>query len=184
MTKSVDSDVLSVIQNTRQRWFAMAVVLLMCFFICDGIIENSGGELADQLGFYFVMAIPTWLVWRAVVCSRIVVSTWGMIIVNWFKVYSVPWASVRTIAAGEELTVVLTDGREVRPSVGEGSLAGSLHGSPEQRALRERIETARAAAQHGGDTVATSRVDLYAKQAVPVILIGAVLVVLVTVLRN
>jgi hypothetical protein len=99
-------------------------------------------------------------------------------------VQSVPWASVRTIEAGEELTVVLTDGREVRPSVGEGSLAGSLHGSPEQRALRERIDAARASAQQGGDTVVTSRIDLYAKQAVPVILIGAVLVVLVTLLQN
>jgi hypothetical protein len=178
MTASMESQVLSVIRNTRQRWFAVAVVLLMCFFIGDGVVENSnGGELADQLGFYFVMAIPTWLVWRAVVCSRIVVTTWGLIIVNWFRIYSVPWSSVRSIEAGEELTVVLADGREVRPAVGGGSLAGSLHGSPEQRALRDRIDSARASAQQSGDTAATSRIDLYAKQAVPVILVGAVLVV-------
>lgn len=185
MTTPMNDEVISVVRNTRQRWFAVAVVVLMCFFIGDGVIGNSAdGILADQLGYYFVMAIPTWLVWRAVICSRIVITTQGLIIVNWFKIYSVPWASVRSIEAGEDLRVVLRDGGVVRPAIGEGSLAGSLHRSREQRALRERIENARVSAQQSDDAKATSRIDLYAKLAVPVILLGALLVVLLTALRT
>ena len=182
MTSATNNETITVIRNNRQRWFAIAVVLLMSALALEGVVHNAAdGQLSDQLGYYFIMAIPTWLVWRAVACSRIVVTEFGLIVVNWFKVYSVPWAALDSIRAEEDLIIVLFGGRTIRPAVGSGSLAGAMHGSPEQRALRQRIERARLAAQPSREAVVVSRVDLYARLAVPVILVGAVIVTIVTV---
>lgn len=147
-------------------------------------MNSADGTMSDQLGFYFVMSAGTWVVWRAVVCAQVVVTTWGLTVVNWFMVYSVPWGAVRSVEAGDELTIVLVGGRVIRPDVGEGSLAGAMHGSPVQRALRERIEAARSLSGQDCAVEMSSRFDPYPKQALPVILAGAVLVVVVTALRS
>lgn len=184
MTATADRQTLSVLRNTRQRWFTGAVIVLMIVLIAQGVFINSvDGAMSDQLGYYVIMAFPTWLIWRAVYCSKVEVSTWGLVIVNWFRIYSVPWAAVRSIDAGDELSIVLNDGRVIRPAVGEASLVGAAHGSPAQRALRDRISALRASAQDDAGATATDRIDVYARYALPVLVIGAILVVLLTLIR-
>lgn len=176
-------EILSVLRNTPQRWFGISVMgILIAAFIFVLVEDKAGMPVSDQVGFFLVVALPVWVIWR-VTCARLVVSTWGLMVVNWFRTSEVPWAAISSIESDDELRILLTDGRTIRPAVGHGSLLGALHGSPAQRKQRELISTLRATADPA-DTRTTTRLDVGARTVVPIILTGALLTLTMALLRH
>ena len=182
-------EVIEVVRNMRQAWFGIIVAIVVLALGLDGVIENrSISTMTDQVSFYVLMAISAWIAWRITACTRLVIYDGGILAVNWVRVYWIPWAAVASIHAGEELRIVLTDGREVRPAVGAASLGGALHGSPRQRTIRQKIDELRSNPASNAYSVdgETPVVKLYFgfRYGLPVICLGIAVVIIVTLLRH
>lgn len=89
----------------------------------------------------------TWFSWICGANPRLTVTENGLAVTNYIFRYWIPWGAVSRVESTDETVIHLTDGRRVKPAVGEWSLAGRRHGSPVQREIGERVARAREAAR-------------------------------------
>ncbi|MDX8051683.1 PH domain-containing protein [Lentzea sp. BCCO 10_0798] len=99
-----------------------------------------GNGFGHQLEFIAIMAPLTWFMWMVGAHSVVEVHDSGVLVVNWFRRYWVPWADLASVEATRELTLVTTSGERINVAVGAFSAASSLRGNQVQARLREAIE--------------------------------------------
>lgn len=178
-----DGEIIAVIRNDRQRVFGIGCMVLVGGFLVAGVVGNSSlGRVSDQLGYYVTTALLAWGIWR-VVNTRLVVTSRGLTVVNWVRTYEVPWGALHAIETDDDLRLVLSNGEVIRPGVGAGSLVAVAHGSPAQRELQERIKAFRVAAKPEVGNAAR-HIDVGARIAGPILLLGAAATVLLTLFRS
>jgi hypothetical protein len=99
-----------------------------------------GNGFGHQLEFIAIMAPLTWFMWMVGAHSVVKVYDSGVLVVNWFRRYWVPWADLASVEATREVTLVTTSGERIGVAVGAFSAASSLRGSRVQASIREAIE--------------------------------------------
>ncbi|ATY13464.1 hypothetical protein CU254_25800 [Amycolatopsis sp. AA4] len=106
----------------------------------------------DDAGFWYLFQgllalwLITWFVWLCGANPRLVVAEDGVDVTNYLFRYWIPWGAVSRVETSDRTVLVLTDGRRMRPAVGEWSLQGRRHGNPVQREIGEQVARAREAA--------------------------------------
>ncbi|WP_285632385.1 PH domain-containing protein [Lentzea sp. NBRC 102530] len=136
--------------NTFSWVVSVAALAVTAYVLLNPFPGNGFGEQAE---FVAIMAPLIWFMWMVGAHAVVKVHESGVLVVNWFRAYWVPWASLATVEATREVTLVTTDGERINVVVGALSAASSLRGNRLQAEIREEIEKHRPAAPSGGGGV-------------------------------
>ncbi|MET9231583.1 PH domain-containing protein [Lentzea sp. NPDC003310] len=112
-----------------------------------------GNDFGNQFELIAIMAPLTWFMWMVGAHAVVEVHGSGVLVVNWFRRYWVPWVDLASVEATKEVTLVTRSGERINAVVGAFSAASSLRGSRVQARIREAIEEHRphpAPADEGG----------------------------------
>lgn len=99
-----------------------------------------GNGFAHQLEFIAIMAPLTWFMWMVGAHAAVKVYGSGVLVVNWFREYWVPWADLASVESAREVYLVTTAGERINVAAGAFSVASSLNGNRVQSRVREAIE--------------------------------------------
>ncbi|MFJ5986470.1 PH domain-containing protein [Lentzea sp. NPDC092896] len=102
-----------------------------------------GNGFAQRLEFIAIIAPITWFVWMVGAHAAVKIYGSGVLVVNWFRAYWVPWADLASVESEREVHLVTTDGERINVAAGAFSVASSLNGSRVQHRIREEIERRR-----------------------------------------
>jgi hypothetical protein len=136
---------------------------------------TAPSTLSDHLQVSALLTVLAWFVWLVGVCPRIVVGDEGLVVVSWFVRWDVPWSAVRSVMGSGSVTIVLTDGREISPSVGGTSLLSTLMRNISQRRILAIIEARRPTGPETVSTPVRRRLDL---RPIPFLVVLAVVIIL------
>jgi hypothetical protein len=153
----------------------VGVVIVALVALLIGFTEPAASDLSDQIPQVVVVWLVGWLIWLVGVTPRIVVSDEGLLVVNWFVRWDIPWAALRSVRGGRALAITLIDGQEIKPPVAGGSMVSTLAKNPTQRRMLAAIEARRPAMPDITSTEVKRRIDV---QPIPFL---AVLVLLIVV---
>lgn len=133
-------------------WVVMVAALGTTVYALLNPFPGTG--FGNQLEFIAIMAPLMWFMWMVGAHAVVKVYDSGVLVVNWFRRYWVPWADLASVEATQEVTLVTTSGERIDVAIGAFSLASSLRGSQVQASIREAIERHRpASAPSGGGGV-------------------------------
>jgi hypothetical protein len=97
-----------------------------------------------QLAFLAV----AWFCWGVAAHPRIMVTSEGLAVVNWFTRTDIPWSAVDSFdVESGRLEIVSNSGRRIRPLTGGDALAAALNKHRVQNDLRDTLEHWRLAAE-------------------------------------
>ncbi|MEV6714581.1 PH domain-containing protein [Lentzea sp. NPDC051208] len=97
-------------------------------------------QFTDQLEFILAMAPLTWFMWMVSAHPVVKVYESGVLVVNWFRRYWVPWAELAWVEATEEVNLMLVSGERIGMASGASSVASSLRGNQLQARFRDAVE--------------------------------------------
>lgn len=169
------------------RRFDFATLFIWAMVVGGGLFFTLGAvtslarisSVQDQIYFVLVAQIPLWAVWRAGAWPCVKLFSKGILIVNRFRVWWVPWVQIKSVDADGDLYIYLADGRKIGMAIASGRELEVLRSNARRSRLRARIEHVRwSAPQEAGDVVV--RTILYARVAVPVVAGSVLWAVLVT----
>lgn len=156
-------------QSERLFLFA-AFVVVACLALYVTIAPPGSSHLIDR----FEVAAYSWVaLWALLLMSksRVIITDNAITIVNWFVRWKIPWSAVRTVEAGTQLRIVLTDGSAVRPAIGGRSLLGQMQGNPTQKRLAQEILAYRPSPAVEDGACVSRRLDLCPAQSVVILAI-------------
>ncbi|MFD4669056.1 PH domain-containing protein [Lentzea sp. NPDC058450] len=116
---------------------SLAALVTSAYVLLNPFPGNGFGQ---QLEFVAIMAPLTWFMWMVGAHAVVEVHDSGVLVVNWFRRYWVPWASLASVEATREVTLVTTSGERINVTVGAFSAASTLRGNRIQAEIRETIE--------------------------------------------
>lgn len=147
------------------------IIPVQGFVIVVIAVASAGSStVKDQLEFVLVAELWVWPVFRIGALPSIELFSRGVLVINPLRVWWIPWCHVKSVVLGNnQIRLVLTDGRQVKPLAGDGSAHGLPRKSRQPEQIRDQIENARrTAASVTGQVMVW--VDLYARVAVPLII--------------
>ena len=97
-------------------------------------------QFTDQLEFILAMAPLSWLMWMVGPHPVVKVYESGVLVVNWFRKYWVPWAEIASVESTDEVNLVLVSGERIGVASGAFSMVSSLQGNRLQERLRDAVE--------------------------------------------
>jgi hypothetical protein len=113
--------------------------------------------IADSIQYTAVNCILSWCLWLIGINSRLIIRNTSLDVINWMTEYFIPYPNIESMNLKGGVTIKLTNGWLVRPSVGGGSLVSALRGNKLQKGIRERIEARRSGATEGDEPSAPQR---------------------------
>lgn len=87
-----------------------------------------------------------WMSWLVGANPKLVVTTSGLEVTNWFVQYWIPWRTIHWIQQSDEVVIHLRNGKKIKLVVGAWSLAGRFRANPQQLKIHELIDKARSSA--------------------------------------
>lgn len=93
-----------------------------------------------QLEFILAMTPLTWFMWMVGPHPVVKVYDSGVLVVNWFRRYWVPWAELASVESTDEVNLVLVSGERIGVASGAFSVAASLRGNRLQDRIRDGVE--------------------------------------------
>lgn len=161
--------------TTVRRWdygsifISIAVILVgIVFPLADATTLARTSTWVDRV-VTLLMQLPAWLLWRMAVYPCLKLHPDGLVVVNSFRVWRIPWGQIVSIDAGKRLCVHLADGRRVKILIARSSALDFREEFRVQKRIRAQIEQARLASMHVNKDPVTVRVDLCARIAIPII---------------
>jgi hypothetical protein len=121
---------------------------------------TAASTLSDHLQVTVLLFLLSWFVLLVGVCPRVVVGDDGLLVVNWFVRWDIPWSALRSVVGLRSVVITLTDGREISPSVGSASVLNTLMRNVTQRRMLAAIEARRPATPDPAATPVRRRIDL------------------------
>ncbi|XVV07617.1 PH domain-containing protein [Actinosynnema sp. CA-248983] len=119
-------------------WILMAGVLAVgSYALLDPF---PGSTFVDAFGVIAVTAPLIWMGWMVTVHPVVKIYEAGVLVVNWFRRYWVPWAELASVESTDEVNLVLASGERIGVASGAFSMASSLRGNRLQDRLRDGIE--------------------------------------------
>ncbi|WP_329792136.1 PH domain-containing protein [Lentzea sp. DG1S-22] len=100
-------------------------------------------QFIDQLEFVAAMAPLTWFIWMVGAHPVVKVYESGVLVVNWFRRYWIPWSELASVESTDEVNLVLVSGERIGVASGASSVAGSLMGNRPQDRIRVAVENSR-----------------------------------------
>lgn len=97
-------------------------------------------RFTDQLEFILAMAPLSWFIWMLGPHPVVKVYESGVLVVNWFHKYWVPWAEIASVESTDEVHLVLVSGERIGVASGAFSVASSLRGNRVQERFRDGVE--------------------------------------------
>lgn len=97
-------------------------------------------QFTDQLEFILATAPLVYLMWMVGPHPVVKVYESGVLVVNWFRKYWVPWTEIASVESTDEVNLVLVSGERIGVASGAFSVASSLRGSRVQERFRDGIE--------------------------------------------
>ena len=148
-------------------WLSIAAVGLVLPFT-SVMTSNRDFGLTDGIAFT-VMQLLAWVLWRLGAWPCVKLYSRGLLVVNYVRVWWIPWSEIKSVSAGKQLWICLTNERKVRAVAARESGFDFHDRHSVQRRMRERIEQIRwAAPLEKGNVVV--RIDLCARIALSIIL--------------
>lgn len=81
-----------------------------------------------------------WLMWMVGPHPVVKVYESGVLVVNWFRKYWVPWAEITSVDSTDEVDLVLVSGERIGVASDAFSVARSLRGNRLQDRFRDAVE--------------------------------------------
>ncbi|MGI5507321.1 PH domain-containing protein [Lentzea sp. CA-135723] len=136
---------------------SLAALVTSAYVLLNPFPGNGFGQ---QLEFVAIMAPLIWFMWMVGAHAVVEVHDSGVLVVNWFRRYWVPWAALESVEATREVALVTTSGERINVTVGAFSAASTLRGNRVQAEIREAIERHRPSPAPEGPSVVHKRIDL------------------------
>ncbi|WP_394616590.1 PH domain-containing protein [Lentzea sp. JNUCC 0626] len=148
-----------------RRRFDTAFGVLACAgllaFLTYALLDPfPGKELGGQLELVAALAPTLWFVWMVTAHPVVKVYESGVLVVNWFRAYWVPWAELSSVEATDEVNLVLVSGEKVGVASGAFSIASSVRGNRVQDRIRDAVEAHRPDPVPVGGTGVRKSLDL------------------------
>lgn len=128
--------------STRSFGILVASILLAAGVLLEahpGVEKSLWGRWTYGL----MMSGAVWLIWRCTVAPAVVVGKDHVDVVQPFTAIRIPWQCLADLTGDDGFSLVLIDGRVIRPWAFSGSLVGNMAGNPSSRKLRHSMEDAR-----------------------------------------
>lgn len=137
-------EIITVIYRKGERIFGIAGLVVTLLFMLSAVppLENFEDNFGTVAGVLLLLTLSPWGI-IAILRARVVIRSDGIYVRNWFFSWWITWSAVAELHVDDNLVVTLTNGHEIHPSVGGGSVASALRGNRKLRALRDQIEQAR-----------------------------------------
>lgn len=121
-------------------FFCVAALVTTCYVL---LRPWPGHGFGHQVEFIAFMAPLIWLMWMPGAHVAVKVYGSGVLVVNWFRRYWVPWTELASVESSGEVSILTRSGERIYVGSGASSLASSFLSNREQTRIGDGIVRSR-----------------------------------------
>jgi hypothetical protein len=132
-------------QLRRLPDFVVGIFLAVIVFPLSSI-QLASTQIGQRIGFIVLATSISWLTWIFLVRSKVIVWESGLEVFNGFIYHWLPWSAIKVGGLGGGVSIILKDGRQIRPVSTLGTLLDILSGNRHQNDVLGLMAEARKSA--------------------------------------